>query len=187
MRLIRGAFFIAENVLARLTARDSGVHNYTVNCIHILHSQTMSKVTRQNAILDLVEKETIASQEQLRKFLLRSGFDVTQATLSRDIHELGLVKTSDGYAVNQSDTQADSVLPPALRLVREFVVEVREAQNLLVVKTAAGSAQPVAAAIDSEGWSEIVGTVGGDDTILIISPTKKSAHKLATRLRGMLE
>jgi transcriptional regulator of arginine metabolism len=74
-----------------------------------------------------------------------------------------------------------------LRLVREFVTEVREAQNLLVIKTAPGSAQPVAAAIDAEGWSEIVGTVGGDDTILVISQSKKNAHRLATRLRGMLQ
>lgn len=146
----------------------------------------MSKVSRQNTIIELVQQDTIANQEQLRKVLHRYGFEVTQATLSRDIHELGLVKTSEGYAVNAGDAQGDSVLPPALRLVREFVVEVREAQNLLVVKTAAGSAQPVAAAIDAEGWPEIVGTVGGDDTILIISPSKKAAHRLAVRLRGML-
>ncbi|HYE24372.1 MAG TPA: arginine repressor [Clostridia bacterium] len=146
----------------------------------------MSKLSRQNAILELVTQETISNQEQLRKVLLRNGFDVTQATLSRDIHELGLVKTHDGYAVAQGDQGGEPALPPALRLVREFVTEVREAQNLLVIKTAPGSAQPVAAAIDAEGWTEIVGTVGGDDTILVISQNKKNAHKLAMRLRGML-
>ena len=147
----------------------------------------MSKLSRQNTILEVVDKETISNQEQLRKILMRAGFAVTQATLSRDIHELGLVKTADGYAVNQGEAQNEAALPPALRLVREFVVEVREAQNLLVVKTALGSAQPVAAAIDAEGWTEIVGTVGGDDTILVISQSKKNAHRLATRLRGMLQ
>jgi transcriptional regulator of arginine metabolism len=67
------------------------------------------------------------------------------------------------------------------------VVEVREAQNLLVIKTAAGSAQPVAAAMDSQGWPEIVGTVGGDDTILVISQSKKNAHRIALRIKGMMQ
>ena len=71
--------------------------------------------------------------------------------------------------------------------MREFVIEVREAQNLLVVKTATGSAQPVAAAIDSEGWVEIVGTVGGDDTILVISQNKKNAHRVSLRIKGMMQ
>jgi transcriptional regulator of arginine metabolism len=71
-------------------------------------------------------------------------------------------------------------------LVREFVQEVREAQNLLVLKTAPGSAQPVAAALDAEGWTEVVGTVAGDDTILIISQSRKTAQKMASRIRGML-
>jgi transcriptional regulator of arginine metabolism len=146
----------------------------------------MSKLSRQNLILELVQQDTIANQEQLRKALTHHGFDVTQATLSRDIHELGLVKTIDGYAVSSGDNGSEPALPPALRLVREFVTEVREAQNLLVIKTAAGSAQPVAAALDAEGWQEVVGTVGGDDTILVISQNRKNAHKLAGRLRGML-
>ena len=146
----------------------------------------MSKLSRQNLILELVHKETLSNQEELRRRLLKNGFDVTQATLSRDIHELGLVKTSDGYAVPQGEQEPDPVLPSAMRLVREFVLEVREAQNLLVIKTVAGSAQPVAAALDGEGWAEIVGTVAGDDTILVISQTKKSAHKIVLRVRGML-
>ena len=146
----------------------------------------MSKLARQNLILEVVQQDTIANQEQLRKSLVHHGFEVTQATLSRDIHELGLVKTVDGYAVSSGDNGAEPALPPALRLVREFVTEVREAQNLLVIRTAAGSAQPVAAALDAEGWQEVVGTVGGDDTILVISHNRKSAHKLAGRLRGML-
>jgi transcriptional regulator of arginine metabolism len=146
----------------------------------------MSKLTRQNLIIELVQQDTVSNQEQLRRLLVRRGFEVTQATLSRDIHEIGLVKTSDGYAVNVGESAGEPALPPALRLVREFVTEVREAQNLLVVKTAAGSAQPVAAALDAEGWQEVVGTVGGDDTILVISQNRKNAHRLAGRLRGML-
>ncbi|HVJ05214.1 MAG TPA: arginine repressor [Candidatus Saccharimonadales bacterium] len=147
----------------------------------------MSKLSRQNLILDLVQQESVANQEQLRKLLLRQGFDVTQATLSRDINELSLVKMPGGYRVSNGDQQAEPGFHSAGRLVREFVIEVREAQNLLVIKTATGSAQPVAAAIDSEGWAEIVGTVAGDDTILVISQSKKNAHRMALRIKGMMQ
>jgi transcriptional regulator of arginine metabolism len=147
----------------------------------------MSKLSRQNLILDLVQQEAVANQEQLRKLLLRQGFDVTQATLSRDINELSLVKTPDGYGVARGEQQAEPAFHSAGRLVREFVVEVREAQNLLVIKTATGSAQPVAAAIDGQGWTEIVGTVGGDDTILVISQSKKNAHRISLRIKGMMQ
>jgi len=78
------------------------------------------------------------------------------------------------------------VLPSVSRLVREFVLEVRLAQNLLVLKTSVGSAQPVAAAMDAEDWPEVVGTLAGDDTILVISQDNKTAHQLARRIEGML-
>ncbi|HWR34436.1 MAG TPA: arginine repressor [Clostridia bacterium] len=146
----------------------------------------MSKLSRQNLILELVQHEPLSNQEELRRRLLKHGFDVTQATLSRDIHELDLVKTSEGYSVSQGDQESEPTMPSAMRLVREFVLEIREAQNLLVVKTVPGSAQPVAVALDAESWPEVVGTVAGDDTILVISQAKKSAHKLALRIRGML-
>lgn len=146
----------------------------------------MSKRTRQNALLELVQQQPYRNQDELRRALVRRGFDVTQATLSRDIHELGLVKTGDGYAVQEGEQSADAALPPAIRLVREFVLDIKEAQNLLVVRTAPGSAQPVAAALDAEGWTEVVGTVAGDDTLLIISQNRRSAQKMAARIRGML-
>lgn len=147
----------------------------------------MSKVSRQNVILELVQQESVANQEQLRKLLLRQGFDVTQATLSRDINELALVKTGDGYTLPRGEQSAEPGHHSTGRLVREFVLEVREAQNLLVVKTATGSAQPVAAAMDGEGWPEVVGTVGGDDTILVISQSRKNAHRVALRIKGMMQ
>ncbi len=148
----------------------------------------MSKLSRQNLIVELVRREPFANQEQLRRTLLKHDFDVTQATLSRDIHELGLVKTAEGYGPANGDQRSEpATVPAAMRLVREFVTEVREAQNLIVVKTAAGSAQPVASALDAENWPELVGTVGGDDTILVISQSKKNARKLALRLQGMME
>jgi transcriptional regulator of arginine metabolism len=148
----------------------------------------MTQLRRQGAILDLVKRGPLPSQDDLRRELSKRGFKVTQATLSRDIHKLGLVKISQGYTLpenagNGNQTQLTSRLE---RLVREFAREVREAQNLLVVRTSTGSAQPVAVAWDAESWPEVVGTVAGDDTILVICPDNKAAQKAAARLRGML-
>lgn len=145
-----------------------------------------TKLARQKLIVEVLQDGPAASQDDLRKALAKHGLKVTQATLSRDIHKLGLVKTTEGYELGGNDHAPESGLPSAARLLREFVLEIREAQNLLVVKTSVGSAQPVAAAMDAEGWEESVGTIAGDDTILIISPDKKSAHKLATRIREMI-
>jgi transcriptional regulator of arginine metabolism len=147
----------------------------------------MSKVARQRAILELLHRGPVESQEELQGFLAKRGFEAGQATLSRDIRELGLVKTPDGYAAARAAAVTEPVLPSVARLVREFVVDVRLAQNLLVLKTSVGSAQPVAAAMDSEDWPEVVGTIGGDDTILVISPDNRTAQQLVRRIHGMLE
>lgn len=146
----------------------------------------MSKPLRQKAILALLEQGPIASQEELQRALHKRGLKVGQATLSRDIHELGLVKTGSGYAPSGPDSSFTPVGPSVSRLVREFVLAVRPAQNLLVIKTTVGSAQPVAAALDDEEWPEAVGTVAGDDTILIVCADKKAAARLAARTQEML-
>jgi len=145
----------------------------------------MSKLTRQQLILQLIENGNVASQEDLRRALARHSQRVTQATLSRDIHELGIVKTSGGYARTMQPT-GDAALPSANRLVREFVLSVREAQNQLVLKTSIGSAQPVAAALDAEEWEEVLGSIAGDDTILIICESALHAGRVADRIREML-
>ncbi len=142
----------------------------------------MSKLSRHAAVRDVISIREVSSQEELRRLLFRRGHRVTQATLSRDIHELGLVKTPEGYKVPQGQ-EAEIHLPSIERLIQEFVYDVRTAQNLVVVKTSPGSAQPVSAAIDAEEWEEVVGTIGGDDTILAIAPSPKSADKLAERIR----
>jgi transcriptional regulator of arginine metabolism len=142
------------------------------------------KLARQQMIVELAHEGPLPNQQELCKVLARRGFPVTQATLSRDIHELGLVRTPEGYTLPNGDASAEPV-PGVSRLVREFVREVRRAQNLLVIKTTSGSAQPVALAIDAEGWDEIVGTVAGDDTVLIITRDNKNARKLQTRLEEM--
>lgn len=146
----------------------------------------MSKLTRHKLIEDIVAKKTVTSQDELRLILTRRGHAVTQATLSRDIHELGLVKTSDGYSF-LPDERAKGHLVSVERLVREFVLDAKAAQNLVVVRTSAGSAQGVAAALDAESWPEVLGTVGGDDTILIVSPDAKHAGLLVRRIREILD
>lgn len=144
----------------------------------------MSKLSRHASIRELISDREIGSQDELRRALFRRGHRVTQATLSRDIHEMGLVKTSEGYKLPQGE-DAELALPSIERLIQTFVYDVVTAQNLVVIKTSAGSAQPVSAAIDAEDWEEVVGTIGGDDTILVIAPDTKSAEKLAQRLKKL--
>ena len=146
----------------------------------------MNKALRQRAILQALRQGPVASQEDLQRALRKRGFKVGQATLSRDVHELNLSKTGAGYALPQGEGAAGLALPPVQRLVREFVLDVRPAQNLLVLKTIVGSAQPVAAALDEQEWEEVVGTIAGDDAILIVCPDKDDAKKVAARIEEML-
>ena len=146
----------------------------------------MSKLSRHKAILELLHESPVPSQEELQRLLHRRGFDAGQATLSRDIRELGLVKSSEGYTLPGGEVATETDLPSVSRLVREFVTSVRAAENLLVTKTSVGSAQPVAAALDEENWPEAIGTIAGDDTILIVCQDRRAAGRLADRIQGML-
>ena len=141
----------------------------------------MSKLSRHNRITELISNEPIYTQEELRRRLTQGGIHVNQATLSRDLRELGLVKTVNGYALPAED--GGPPMPALEHLLTEFVVDVREAENLLVLKTTPGSAQPVAAALDSSEWPELVGTLAGDDTILIVTASKQICQKVANRVR----
>jgi transcriptional regulator of arginine metabolism len=146
----------------------------------------MNKTLRQRAILEALRQGPVASQEDLQRALRKRGFKVGQATLSRDIRDLNLSKTPAGYTLPQVEGAAALALPPVQRLVREFVLDVRPAQNLLVLKTIVGSAQPVAAALDEQEWEEVVGTIAGDDALLIVCPDKDAARKVAARIEEML-
>ena len=147
----------------------------------------MSKLSRHQAILKLLGKGSIPNQEELQKLLHRLGIEVGQATLSRDIRELGLVKSAGGYSLPGREVAlTDTDFRSVSRLVREFVTSVRAAENLLVTKTSVGSAQPVAAALDEENWPEAIGTIAGDDTILIVCQDKRAAGRLAGRIQEML-
>jgi transcriptional regulator of arginine metabolism len=142
----------------------------------------MTKTARHRAILHLIDEGPVESQDSLQQQLERKGFEVGQATLSRDIHELKLVKGPEGYRRAGEGSGGDGVLPSVMHLARQFVVEIRQAQNMLVVKTTVGSAQPVAAALDASHWPEVVGTIAGDDTVLVIASDKKKAQALASRI-----
>jgi transcriptional regulator of arginine metabolism len=144
----------------------------------------MTKLARQQTIIELAQEGPLPNQQELCKVLAKRGFPVTQATLSRDLNELRLMKTPEGYVL-PGDEAPTEPLPAVSRVVREFVREVRRAQNLLVIKTIPGSAQPVAVAVDAEGWDEVVGTVAGDDTLLVIAGSNKNARNLQSRLEAM--
>lgn len=151
------------------------------------------KFQRHNAIRELVANALVASQAELRRKLRRRGFEVTQATLSRDIHELRLTKGPGGYALPNGNGNgagnhaADDRLPSAVEMMESFGLSVTRAMNQVVLRTGMGGAQPMAAALDREGWSEVVGTIAGDDTVLVICPDLKRAHEVEARLRRMLE
>ncbi len=141
---------------------------------------------RQGQILNLLAQVPVANQDALRRQLVRRGLRVTQATLSRDLRELKLVKTSEGYRPLNAVAEEPPALASIARAVGEFLVDVRPAQNLLVLKTPPGGAQPLAAAVDAEHWSEIAGTLAGDDTVLIITPSRSARAALEKRLKGLL-
>jgi transcriptional regulator of arginine metabolism len=143
----------------------------------------MSKSYRHGQILKLVRSGGIFTQEELAQELKKLGIQTTQVTLSRDIRELRLVKTQEGYV----ETAAEEAGPQFRTLASEFLLDVRAAQNLVVLKTAPGHANSVAVALDNEEWPEIVGTIAGDDTILVIAPDSGTAARIRRKLLALLE
>jgi transcriptional regulator of arginine metabolism len=151
------------------------------------------KDQRLNAIRDVLAKSLVANQDELRRKLRRRGIEVTQATLSRDIHELRLSKGPGGYSLpnGHRGTSAAAVeddAPPSIdEMIESFGLRAQQAMNQVVLRTVMGGAQPVAAALDREGWPEVVGTVAGDDTVLVICSDARRAGEVEERLRKMLE
>lgn len=149
------------------------------------------KFQRHNAIRELVAHSLVANQDELRRKLRRRGFEVTQATLSRDIHELRLAKGPSGYVLPTGQTTGAAVVddgPPSVAEVMEsFGLRVRQAMNQVIISTVMGGAQPVAAALDHEEWPSVLGTIAGDDTVLIICPDPRRAAEVESRLRTILE
>ena len=150
-----------------------------------------NKRERQSAIRDIVESKAVASQEELRKLLRQRGWDVTQSTLSRDLHEMRLARipTTDGvrYAFpdsvdseSEDGTTLEVLLPPLFR-------KVDAVGELIVVKTIIGGAAPVAVALDAEDLPDVVGTIAGDDTILIICRSRQARERLVKRITRLAE
>lgn len=135
------------------------------------------KTFRHGQILRLVSDGSIANQEELRRRLAAQRLRVTQATLSRDMQELRLVKTQGGYRPASELPDDSAPLPRLARALGEFLQDIRPAENLLVLKTPPSGAQPLAAAVDGAKFPEIAGTIAGDDTVLIITPNKKRANR----------
>ena len=147
------------------------------------------KSIRQKKILELIEKHEIGTQEELADMLCKSGFEVTQATVSRDIRELGLTKIAGASGlpsyilitrdkVNMNDK--------FIRVLKDGFVSVDMAQNILVIKTVAGMAMAVAAAVDALKFSELVGSIAGDDTIMVAVRTVAETKNLMDKIRSIV-
>lgn len=145
------------------------------------------RAIRQNAILQIVAENEIQTQEELSERLRALGYDVTQATVSRDIKELRLVKVKNdnGIVCYRTDKKSDSgdVEQRLRSILKHSMVSVDSAQNDVVIKTLSGVAQAAAAAIDAMHWNEIIGTIAGDDTILMITRSEKSASEVIDKLK----
>ncbi len=155
--------------------------------MYIRNAVSVGKTFRHGQILRLVSDARIASQEELRRRLAAQKMRVTQATLSRDLQELRLVKTHDGYKPAAALPEESAPMPPLTRALREFLLDIRPAENLLVLKTPPSGAQPLAAAVDGAKFAEIAGTIAGDDTVLIISPNKKSREALQKKMEALMK
>src|SRR5579862_1676836 len=151
------------------------------------------KDLRHNAIRDLVAHSRVTNQDELRRKLRRRGFQVTQATLSRDIHELRLFKGPGGYSLPNGSANGsgaaivDDAPPSVEEMLNSFGLRAVHAMNQVIVRTVMGGAQPVAAALDRQDWPEVVGTVAGDDTVLVICQDQRRAGEVEARLRKILE
>lgn len=148
------------------------------------------KFKRQAAILDIITSNEIKTQEELSTHLKDRGYNATQATISRDIKELRLIKVashSGGYQYSTPDQSSTATHMTRLKnIFRECVVKVDRAQNLVVLKTLVGMANAAAAAIDAMKIRDIVGTLAGDDNILVILRTNEDAEKFCEMVTGML-
>jgi transcriptional regulator of arginine metabolism len=145
----------------------------------------MNKSFRQGQIRKLIHAKQIHTQEELATELRHVGVPATQVTLSRDIRELGLVKTGAGYI--EPGEAASVVRADVASAVRDTVLDIKVAQNLLVLRTPPAHANAVASALDQAEWPEVSGTIAGDDTVLVVTPDAKTAESLRIRFLTFLK
>ena len=148
------------------------------------------KKSRHEKIIEIIEQRDVETQDELANCLKEAGFQVTQATVSRDIRELKLSKISGGkghqkYAV--PDREEDSVEDRYVRVLREGFTSADMAQNLVVIRTVSGMAMAVAAALDAMRFPEVVGCIAGDDTIMVASRTVEQAGELINKLQEIVK
>ncbi len=147
------------------------------------------KTKRHRKILEIIKENVVGTQEELADFLKADGFNVTQATVSRDIKELALIKIAVGgdqyrYSLPTEITVSETRLR---FLLKEFVLNYASSENILVVRTAPGNANAVASALDNAQWGEILGSVAGDDTILVVARKKEDIPKIIDKLESYLD
>ncbi|AFQ43063.1 arginine repressor [Desulfosporosinus meridiei] len=148
------------------------------------------KARRQMKVQEIITKEIIHTQEDLAERLRLAGFDVTQATVSRDIKEMGLIKVpSQGeeyrYAI-PSEAHPANLQDRLKRLLREAMVSINDTDNLIVIRTIPGNAHALAAIMDNSNWEELIGTVAGDDTILLVIKPKEAVQTVLERISALL-
>jgi transcriptional regulator of arginine metabolism len=142
------------------------------------------KAFRQGQILRIIQRKSVHTQEELSRELASAGVNATQVTLSRDIREMGLVKTKDGYTqFGEGPPERGSLVEAA---VLEYLTDIRAAQHTLVLRTPAAFANSLAIAIDRVSWPEVAGTVAGDDTVLVVCTDTEAAAAVHRRLLQML-
>lgn len=142
------------------------------------------KSRRQRRILEIVSNETIGTQKELAERLQQEGFETTQATISRDIKELLLVKVNIGgdrykYVIAQETPVTDAKLRMVLR---EFILSYDYSENLLILNTAPGNANTVASAIDRARWPQVIGTLAGDDTVMLVIKPKEAVQEVVEKI-----
>jgi transcriptional regulator of arginine metabolism len=142
----------------------------------------MNKNFRQGQILNVIRSKEVYTQEELARELSRLGIQTTQVTLSRDMRELGLVKTAEGYRQLPVETSG----PQLADVVNEYLLDIRIAQNLVVLRTSPGNANSLAIAVDKQDLDDVVGTIAGDDTVLVITPDADTAARFRQRMLEMI-
>lgn len=147
--------------------------------------QATQRDNRRAAILDLVTTRELHNQRELSEALSERGIEVNQGTLSRDLRDLGVLKGPDGYEPPRgSDTLAPDPRGRLHQALRQFLSSTTPAQNQIVLRTPPGGAQPLAIALDEAGLPDVLGTLAGDDTVLVITPDARTARRVARRLEA---
>ena len=148
----------------------------------------MSKRERHAQILDVIKENRVTSQEALRELLLERGTEVTQATLSRDLRLLGLTKIANADGGSRYAAPSDvgpGIRPQLEQLLPTLLVSLDAVGPFLVLKTVTGGAQSLGGAVDGAGWPEVIGTIGGDDTLLVIMKSERARRAVHVRLKEL--